>query len=306
MVALISEHGFVSVSKTAEIIRSLTNGTISLSWGTVVNMQKELSRKLDDTIDTIKAGLIAGAVIGADESGCRVNGSLNWVQVFCNEDFSFYGVNTNRGDIDGGFGILAYFLGILVHDHLLSYYKYAALSHAECNQHILRTLKGLGEIFKHAWIQGMSMLLRDACHEKNALVRAGKKEMPPEKIAAFSERYDELLRLGWSEYKVATDGSKKKETYHVDERRLLSRLGEYKDQHLLFLRDFTAPFTNNLSEQSIHQYKRKLKAIGCFRSMDGAIAYARIASLITTLRKQQRNVYDGIRAVYAGGNPLAS
>jgi hypothetical protein len=305
-VALISEHGFVSVAKTAEIISSLTKGTIKLSCGTIVNMQKELSFKLEDTINVIWAGLIAGNVIGGDETGCRVNGRLNWIQVFCNEDFALFGLNEKRGDIDKNFGLLAYFTGILVHDHLSSYYKYKTLTHAECNQHILRALKAMIEIFKHSWILEMMNLLKTACHEKNELMRNEATEMLPEKIKGFSDLYDAILQKGWLEYNAATNGDKKKEDFHTEERRLLTRLGKFKEEHLLFLNDFNAPFTNNLSEQSIRKFKCKMKAAGCFRSEEGAQVYARIASLITTLKKQSRNVFDGIRTVYSGGVPISS
>jgi len=306
LAALISEHGFVSVSKTAEIINSLSGGVLNMSWGTIVNMQKELSNKLGDTIDAIRAGLIAGKVISGDETGCRVNGALNWIQVFCNEGFALFGLNEKRGDIDDCFGILAYFVGILVHDHWSSYYKYDTLTHAECNEHILRTLKGLIEIFQHGWLREMSELLKSACHEKNELVRSGEAEMPSGRIDAFSARYDEILKQGWREYESAVAGNKKKEPYYADERRLLTRLGEFKDEHLLFLVDFDAPFTNNLSEQSIRKFKNKQKISGCFRSEDGAVVYARIASLITTLKKQNRNVFEGIRSVFAGFVPISS
>jgi hypothetical protein len=61
-----------------------------------------------------------------------------------------------------------------------------------------------------------------------------------------------------------------------------------------------------LSEQSIRKVKNKLKIAGCFRSADGASVYARIASLITTLKKQNRNVFEGMRSVYAGEVPISS
>jgi hypothetical protein len=305
-VALISEHGCVSVSKTAEIINSLSGGILSISWGTITNIQRELSNKLEDTINTIKAGLCAGEVMGADETGCRVNGSLSWIQVFCNERFTLFGLNAKRGDIDGDMGILTYFVGILIHDHFSSYYNYDSITHAECNEHILRHIKSLIEIFKHEWLIEMSDLLKSACHEKNELVRAGETAMPEEIIEKFSEVYDAILEKGKSEYEAATQGNKKREKYHTDERRLLTRLAEFKDEHLLFLKDFTAPFTNNGSERDIRVFKGKLKVSGCFRSDEGAMIFARIMSLIKTLRKQNLNVFEGIRSVFLGKVPIAS
>ena len=307
-VALISEHGCVSVSKTADIINSMSEGALKISCGTVVNIQNELSKKLDETINAIRMGLIAGDVLNADETGVRVNGGLGWMQVFCNDRFALFNPNKKRGDIDDddNLGLLAYFTGILVHDHFVSYYKYEHLTHAECNEHILRYLKSLIEIFKHSWAQEMSDLLKSACHEKNELLRADKTEMPPEDVDRFSNEYDSILEKGMAEYKAATGGNKKRESYHTDERRLLNRLKENKPEHLLFLNEFRAPFTNNQAERGCRAFKCKQKVAGCFRSAEGAMVFARILSLITTLKKQDRNVFAGIRAVFSGKVPIST
>lgn len=305
-VALLSEHGCVSVNKTAEIINSLSGGKLSISWGTIVNMQRELSRKLEDTINIIRGGLIAGRVLCADETGCRVNGGLSWIQVFCNDRFALFGLNSKRGNVDESFGILTFFLGILVHDHFMSYYQFENVSHVECNGHILRHLKGLIEIFKHDWLKSMSELLKSACHRKNELVDTGAARMPAEDIAWFANEYDRILDQGHKEYQAATEGNKKKESYHVDERRLLVRLREYKEEHLRFLMDFQAPFTNNMAERDVRKFKNKVKVSGGFRSAEGAQIYARIASVITTLKKQNINVFNGLRDVYSGRIPLST
>jgi transposase len=305
-VALISEYGCVSVNKTAEIINSLSGGRLNVSWGTITNMQRELSSKLGDVINVIREGLIAGSVLCADETSCRVNGGLGWIQVFCNDRFALFGLNSKRGAIDEQFGIMTFFLGILVHDHFVSYYQFQDISHAECNTHILRYLKSLIEIFKHEWLKDMSQLLISACHRKNELVASGASCMPSEEITWFQNEYDRILEKGWKEYKVATEEDKEKEFYHVDERRLLERLGEYKEEHLRFLTDFRVPFTNNMAERDMRKFKNKAKVSGCFRSAEGAQIYARIASVITTLRKQNLNVFNGLRAVYSGEVPISS
>lgn len=306
MVALLSEHGCVSVNKTAEIINSLSGGRLAMSWGTIVNMQRELSDKLEETINVIRAGLIAGNVLCADETGCRVNGGLSWIQVFCNNRFALFGLNSKRGDVDEQFGILTFFLGILVHDHFLSYYQFENISHAECNGHVLRYLKGLIEIFKHDWLKNMSALLKFACHRKNELVAAGATQMPIEDITWFTNEYDRILEEGQREYAAAIKGNKNMESYHTDERRLLNRLKEYKEEHLRFLNDFNTPFTNNMAERDVRKFKNKIKVSGCFRSAEGAEIYARIASVITTLKKQNINVFNGLRAVYSGQVPIST
>lgn len=152
----------------------------------------------------------------------------------------------------------------------------------------------------------MSQLLISACHRKNELVASGASCMPSEEITWFQNEYDRILEKGWKEYKVATEEDKEKEFYHVDERRLLERLGEYKEEHLRFLTDFRVPFTNNMAERDMRKFKNKAKVSGCFRSAEGAQIYARIASVITTLRKQNLNVFNGLRAVYSGEVPISS
>ena len=57
---------------------------------------------------------------------------------------------------------------------------------------------------------------------------------------------------------------------------------------------------NNGSERSARFFKGKLKVAGCFRSEEGAKNYAKIASLISTLKKQGANVYVSINDIFNG------
>jgi transposase len=305
-VSMLGAYGAVSDSKAAEIINSISGGILNTSPGTVVNIRRELSERLEDTINMIREQLILSGVLNADESGVRVNGKLTWGHVFCNSRFALFDIGGRRGDVDEGANILAYFTGILVHDHFMSYYRFKTMTHAECNQHILRYLKGLVEIFKHEWFTEMTDLLKSMCHEKNELMRAGKLIMPPGDIEKYSKQYDEVLKKGWSEYKSSTQGDNKKEKYYNDERCLLTRLKEYKKEHLLFIEDFNVPFTNNGAEHCVRGMKVKQRVSGCFRSADGADWYARIMSLITSLRKQNLLVFEGIRSVFLGQAPFSS
>ena len=61
-----------------------------------------------------------------------------------------------------------------------------------------------------------------------------------------------------------------------------------------------------MAERDIRKFKNKVKISGCFRSAEGAKIYARIASVITTLKKQNINVFNGLRAVYSGKIPISS
>ncbi|MDO9565919.1 MAG: IS66 family transposase [Candidatus Desulfaltia sp.] len=299
-VAFLTGYGNVTVNKTVDILNGISGGALHLSEGTVVNFQKSLAKKIQQPLEIIKQRLIQCNVLGADETGCRVNGKLNWIQVFSNNQYTLFGFNKKRGDLYADdMDILDLFTGILVHDHFKSYYGYKLMTHAECNAHILRYLQAVIEIMKHPWATDLAELLRDANKLKKHYLAMRRYSMEQIELNSLFARYDDILEAGKAQYAAATE-NKKNISYFNDERLLLVRLGEYKEEHLRFLTNFDVPFDNNGSERDARFFKGKLKVAGCFRSEEGAKNYVKIASLISTLRKQGANVYVTINDIFNG------
>lgn len=300
LITLLNSHGFVSINKTTEILKSITDHQINISDATVVNIQKSFSDLLEDTISSIKSNLIKCKVLHGDETGCRVNAKTNWVQVFSNNMFTLCGYDEKRGTASiEGMGILDYFVGILVHDHFSSYYKNTMATHSECNAHILRYLKSIIEIFKHSWAKEMIEHLVDCLNRKKIYIANDEKAFTYQELEEISEKYIDILRKGQLEYEEAIKG-KKRIDYYNDERLLLKRLEEYKEEHLRFVSNFYAPFDNNQAERDLRPLKTKTKVSGCFRSKEGIKAFLNIYSLISTLKKQNMNVYSSIRDIFYG------
>lgn len=64
------------------------------------------------------------------------------------------------------------------------------------------------------------------------------------------------------------------------------------------------PFTNNQAERDVRPVKVKQKVSGCFRTVNGAEQYARIAGYISTVRKHQLNIFKELCNVFYGNSFL--
>ena len=72
----------------------------------------------------------------------------------------------------------------------------------------------------------------------------------PERIAAFEQAYDRVIRRGWRENPRQTDRRQLSKAAN-----LLRRLDEHRVEVLRFLYDFAVPFTNNEIEGDIRMTK---------------------------------------------------
>jgi transposase len=194
--------------------------------------------------------------------------------------------------------LMILFTGILIHDHLKSYYRYQHLTHAECNEHISRAAKAVFEIMKHGWADELRIFLLDANQRKKELLEKGA-YFTEQEIKDFFSRFTEILDKGDAEYQAAINGLQRITRFN-DEKCLLKRLRKYIHEHLRFLTDPDVPRSNNGAEQSAKEIKRKVRVSGGFRSDTGPRNYARIASVISTMRKNGMNIFRGIFRIRQG------
>jgi len=73
---------------------------------------------------------------------------------------------------------------------------------------------------------------------------------------------------------------------------------KFKTEHLRFLSNPIVPFDNNQAERDLRMIKAKSKISGCFRAHNGGHVFASLKSYTATLRKNNRNIFLGIKAAF--------
>jgi len=288
--AMLSIEGMVSINRIQQMLRELTGGQLNLSEGTIAKWIKDLSKCVAPAIDTIKGKLLSSPLLHKDETGIRVNKALHWLHVLGNNTYTLYLAHKKRGnDADKEMGILPVYSGILMHDHLKGLYDFTC-EHAECNAHILRYLKSAIESKNRKWAQDMIALL---LHAKALVAGCAGKSPDPHSIENIQQQYDEILEFGRLEFLrgEATD-------YNGEDMKLLRRLKKHKAEHLRFLSNPIVPFDNNQAERDLRMIKAKSKISGCFRAHDGGQVFAALKTYTATLRKNKRNIFQGIKDAF--------
>ena len=293
----LSEHHMLPAQRTADVIGELCG--LQLSDATVLAAVSDAKKRLEPTVAVIGKAVVAAQVAHADETGMRVAGKLHWVHVLTTELLTWMGIHPKRGKLAfDAFGLLAAFVGTLVHDGWKSY-RDLECTHALCNAHHLRELTYLFEEMGQTWAKRLIDMLVMACHE----VAAAGGLLSTERIAYFHSLYWEIISVGEAANPRASPSRERGRTRQTKAANLLERLRVYSGDVLRFMSEKDAPFTNNLAERAIRMPKVKQKVSGCFRTMGGAESFCTIRSYLDTMRKQGVNPFQVLVQTFQGVVP---
>ncbi|MDR0304051.1 MAG: transposase [Chitinispirillales bacterium] len=300
---LLMNEGFMSLDRVSSFMSEITYGQVAPSVATLEKINKELSDKVD--VEALKNDLLNGEVMNIDESPMKsaeklLDGVLETsekttfdvtIRTHSNATTTFYTVNPRKDDegIERD-GIIPSFHGIFSHDHDRKYYKYGnSALHATCCAHLSRELRGLYELYNISWAADF----RKFINEMNAY-KESTEFCSDDQLEDFERRYDDLVANG-----AKILGSVPNIFGRDELRKVINRLTDYKQNYLLFIKDYRAPFTNNLAERDLRPCKTKQKVSGCFRSWDGLNNFALIRSLISTAKKRSLNLFVTFSSLFS-------
>lgn len=295
-VSLLNE-GFVSYHRTKELISGFTGGEMQMSEGYLVKLQKRCYEKLSDFDNELNKQLLKEKVLNWDDTVITINGKQSCLRFYGTEKLAYYKAHLkkNKEGIDND-NILSYLPKecVVVHDHnKVNYNDDYNFTNAECCVHLIRDLKKLNEVLPRTWINQLITLLVTT-NEK-------RKEYIDKSIEYFDQEVTDKVII---DYDKIIDEAKKinkkdfNKYYGNEEKTLIKRLIEYKENYLLWILRFDVPFSNNLSERSLRSSKTKMKVSGQFSNLQNAEYYARIKSYIETCKRNNINSYSALLRLF--------
>lgn len=289
---LVFQH--IPVERTAMLIRDVAGAEVSTGW--VASLLPEAAGLVEDSLNLIRALLMMGHVLHADETTTRIGSTRRWLHVACTDFLTLLHLAPrSRAGADAG-GVLPHYRGVLVHDSLSLYAGYGSCAHQLCGAHLIRELTAAEEDFPdQKWHRQIRWALA-GLNTQAVRVRTGEiTEIAPEALLLHLNAFHHGITVGLSQHPRAA--GRKQSTA----RNLLERLRDQAHAVLRFADDPRhVPFTNNCGERALRPVKTQLKISGCHQSADGATAWLAVRSYLDSARKHGLSAFEAIHRAFAG------
>lgn len=286
--------GNVPINKTRRIITGLTSNEINLSEGYIAKLQKRASVLLESFIKDLKEYICTLNVIHWDDTVIFVNGKKACLRGYCDKNAILYTAHEQKNkkglDKDDILGRLSKETKV-VHDHnIVNYNDSYIYINVECCIHLERDLEKVKlNIPESTWSKNLKELFSSYNELRNKYISQNIESFSFEETNEFIIKFNECILLGIEENK-----RHEKSHYYTEEKALLSRLMEYRDNYTYWLYNFSIPYTNNIVERGLRGVKTKMKVSGQFQNIENARYYAIIKSYIETCRKNGINETDAL------------
>jgi transposase/uncharacterized coiled-coil protein SlyX len=287
-------------ARAAELLEDALG--VPVSVGTICAMVAEASKSLEPFIEAVREGLGRSEVVHFDETGARVTAKLWWLHSASTESLTLYFVHERRGIVAmDAMDVVPGFVGVAQHDGWTPYLHYDAALHALCNTHHLRELDYVAKQMGQPWAADMAELLVEVNMAVGRASHAGKDALDPRLLGRYLAAYGRVIASGRAVNPLPEPvPGKKGRPKKSKAANLLERLDLQRDDVLRFATNFAVGFTNNLSEQDVRMMKLQNKISGGWRSKEGARAWVRVRSYLSTARKQGRGRLEALTELFAG------
>lgn len=255
---------------------------IDISEGGIHYLLNRFADRTTPLYEAIRQRVAGAGVVGADETGIKVNGEKHWFWAWQNRLLTYIAHSETRGKAAVDAHFPDGFPGAtLVRDGWRPQTGTAARHHQVCLAHLSRDLNYLVERYDGTiWAHNCRELLFDA-------IELGK--------VGHSEDYDtERAKIVQRLQKILEEPPDKK---HRELHTFYKRMCKERQNLFTFLYIPEVPPDNNGSERAIRNVKVKQKISGQFKNARTAQNFAKIRSVIDTTIKNGLNVVDALALI---------
>jgi transposase-like protein len=266
--------------QVAQLLKDMPG--LSISAGGLVKQLRRLARWLDEKYQDLIRQMRASEHVHADETGWRIDGKNFWLWAFTDPTFTLFHVDESRGGkvplklLGKAFG------GTVIADFYGAYDQLDAKKQ-RCLTHLMREIKETGEKSPGFADTPLSRKLLRWCREALRLKKRWDELADPQyeiKASRLEDRLDAIMQIP---------------SEHPDAQRLCKRLVRYRSELTRFLWDQKLDGTNNAAERALRPAVVMRKITGGSRSEEGAIAWAKLASLLRTADQRKLGVYEATK-----------
>jgi len=294
VLATVAHH--LPYGRAGLVLRQLAG--LAVSVGSLVAARRRAAVLAEPFMARVRQLLAGAGLLHVDETPARVDGSLAYVHVACNESYTaMHTGGRSAKDIDAG-GVLPDFAGVLVRDGYAGYTHLVAAQHAWCGAHLLRDLKAVHDADPEAQVgaAAMATTLTDALAATSTARAAGHAELDPEQSRALRSAY------AGATARIRTDNAGGRTPTQQRALTLAQRFEVHRDMILRFLADLAVPFTNNTAEREVRPVKVKQRAGGgAWRTLQGLADFAVIWSYLSTAAKHGIDALDALTQLFTTG-----
>lgn len=281
-IAYLHTRQYLPYARMSEFFNDFCN--LPISQGTICNLLEKFAVKVQPAYELIAQKIENQKVVGADETGIKINGEKGWFWAWQNRFMTFIAFSKSRGftTIETNFS-RGFIDAVLVHDCWASHFKTPSKTHQICIAHLLRELIFFEEKHKSQWATNFKNLLIKSLEVKRNLT-------PKMYLSPIKERTEILKKLEVLLQKSVPKEKKDLYAFH-------KRMTKYKDYIFTFLHYNDVPPDNNGSERAIRNVKVKQKISGQFKTENGVQIYAVIRSVTDTCIKNGQNILEAFKTI---------
>lgn len=290
-----------AINKVPVHLSGITDGDVVPSEGYIAKLMPRAAKRLGTFMQDLFRLLIIRTLVFWDDTVVMADSRRICLRFYGDEKIAYY-VAHDKKDMNGILedGILTALTKetYVMHDHnSINYNARFLFINLECNAHLQRDLQKSADETGHGELLAIKDLISGAIKERNDLILKGIHEFTDEYKENFNQKLTDLLDK--AEEKAEANTS----IYSgPDERALVRRIKDYRENFFPWIEDFSLPTTNNLSERSLRGVKTKMKVSGQFASSKTADNYARVRSYIETCRRNGINEIGALIRL-CEGNP---